>query len=170
MISTEIKKCFNGPLDQLTSEEELYKYFLKNIYQGNLKLYGANIKVFTTPIEDNKMQGFFHLTTKTQKQFNIKIRMKEPRAYFINHIPIMINNFNECEACNNTDCQKIKIWTAPYKSTKRTKLLYTCDSYSYIIILEHNKNEYYVITSYLIDEKGYLKNILDEYNKYKKTP
>ena len=31
---------------------------------------------------------------------------------------------------------KIKIWTAPYKNTKRTKLLYSNDLYSYIIILE----------------------------------
>lgn len=64
---------------------------------------------------------------------------------------------------------KIKIWTAPYKNTKRTKLLYSNDLYSYIIILERNKNDMYIISSYLIDEPGYLKNVLKEYNKYKKS-
>lgn len=64
---------------------------------------------------------------------------------------------------------KIKIWTAPYKNTKRTKLLYSNDLYSYIIILERNKNDMYIISSYLIDELGYLKNVLKEYNKYKKS-
>jgi hypothetical protein len=44
------------------------------------------IKVFTTPFEDNRMQVFFHLTTKTHKNFGIKIRMKEPQAYFINYV------------------------------------------------------------------------------------
>ena len=117
------------------------------------------------------MQGYFHLTTKTQKQFGIKIRMKEPRAYFINYIPIMINNFEKCKNCNNNNCNKINVWTAPFKNTKRTKLLYTDDNYnSYIIILERKKNEMYIVTSYLIDEPHYLDKILKEYDRYKKTP
>lgn len=87
-------KCgINGPLPETTTDDELYNYFIKNIYYGNLKIEGMNIKVFTTPFEDNKMQGFFHLTTKTQKKFGYKIRMKEKRAFFINYIVPMINNY-----------------------------------------------------------------------------
>lgn len=170
MISVEIKKCFDGPLSETTTDEELYNYFLKYIYQGDLKLHGSNIKVFTTPVVDGKMQGFFHITTKVQKQFNMKIRMKEPRAFFINHIPKMIGNFEKCSTCQNNECQKIKVWTAPYKNTKRTKLLYISEEYNYIIILEQKKNDWYLITSYLIEEKDYFRKILREYNKYKKTP
>lgn len=168
MTTTKIK-CINGPLPSNTTDEELYKFFLQNIYQGNLKIYGMNIKVFTTPFEDNRMQGYFHLTTKTQKQFEVKIRMKEKRAYFINYIPPMIKNYLKCNTCDNNDCNKIKIWTAPYKNTKRTKLLYYDNEFSYIIILERNKNDMYIISSYLIDEPGYLNKVLKEYNKYKKT-
>ncbi len=169
MILTDIKKCFVGPLHENTTDEELYDYFLENIYNGNLKIYGSNVKIFTTPIEDNKMQGFFHLTTKTQNKFGIKIRMKESRAYFINYVPIMINNFEKCKICENSECNKIKIWTAPYKNIKRTKLLYTDEYYSYIIILERKKDEIYIVTSYLIDEPHYLEKVMKEYNKYKKT-
>ena len=171
MIETKTKTCFNGPLSNKLTDDELYDYFLKNIYYEDLKIYGTSIKIFTTPVEDNRMQGYFHLTTKTQKQFGIKIRMKEPRAYFINYIPIMINNFEKCKNCNNNNCNKIKVWTAPFKNTKRTKLLYTDDNYnSYIIILERKKNEMYIVTSYLIDELHYLDKILKEYDRYKKTP
>lgn len=169
MITLKKTKCIEGPLSNKISDDELYHYFIKNIYQADLKINGTKVKVFTTPVEDNKIQGYFHLTTKTQKQFNVKIRMKEPRAYFINHIVPMINNFLSCNECDNEKCGKIKIWTAPYKKTKRTKLLYIEDNYSYIIILEKNKNDMYIISSYLIDEPGYLDNVLKEYNKYKKV-
>lgn len=169
MTLTTITKCFNEPLPKTYTDDELYNFFLTNICYGNLKINGMNIKVFTTPIEDNRMQGYFHLTTKTKKQFGIKIRMKEERAYFINYVPIMINNYMNCKTCNNTECNKIKIWTAPYKGTKRTKLLYSDDQYSYIITLEQNKNDMYIVTSYLIDEPHYLEKILKEYNTYKKT-
>ena len=114
------------------------------------------------------MQGFFHLTTKTQKTLGMKIRMKEPRAYFINYIAPMIKNYLNCPTCDDLECNKIKIWTAPYKNTKRTKLLYSDNLYNYIIILERNKNDMYIISSYLIDEPKYLQKVLKEYNKYKK--
>lgn len=163
-------KCeIDGPISSSITDDELYSYFLKNIYQNNLQINGMKIKVFTTPFEDNRMQGFFHLTTKTQKKFGIKIRMKEKRAYFINHIAPMISNYQNCALCSNIDCNKIKIWTAPYKNTKRTKLLYSGKSYNYLIILEKNKNDLYLITSYLVDEPNYLKKILAEYDLYKKT-
>ena len=170
MTLTPKEKCINGPLSYAASDDELYDFFIKNIYQGNLKINGMNIKVFTTPIEDNRMQGFFHLTTKIQKQFNFKIRLKEQRAYFINYIPIMLSNYSKCDNCDVRNCSKIKIWSAPYKQTKRTKLLYSDDKYSYLIVLEQKKNEFFIITSFLIDEPHYLNKILKEYEQYKKVP
>lgn len=65
--------------------------------------------MFTTPFEDNRMQGFFHLTTKTQKNYEIKIRMKEPRAYFINYVVTMIKNYLNCSTCDDLECSKIKV-------------------------------------------------------------
>ena len=163
-------KCgLNGPLPETITNDELYDYSIKNIYYGDLKINGMKIKVVTTPFEDNKMQGFFHLTTKTQKTLGMKIRMKEPRAYFINYIAPMIKNYMNCSTCNILECNKIKIWTAPYKNTKRTKLLYSDNVYSYIIILERKNNDMYIISSYLIDEPGYLQKVLKEYDKYKKV-
>lgn len=161
-------QCFKGPLSSTTSEDELYKFFLDEIYNGDLKIEGSNIKVFTSPVVDNKMQGFFHLTTKTQKQFGISIRMKEPRAYFINYIPIMIKNYKNCKTCNEKECNKIKIWTAPHKGVKRIKLLYYDCCNSYLIVLERNKNSLYIITSFLIDEPHYLEKVLAEYEINKK--
>ena len=166
MILTETY-CLTKPLPRTMTDDELYDYFIKNIYYGNLRLNGMDVKVFTKPFIDNRIQGYFHLTTRTEKKLGYIIRLKEERAYFINHIVPMINNYMKCNKCSNIDCNKIKIWIAPYKNTKRIKLLYSND-YNYIIILEQKKNEVYIISSYLIDEPGYLNNILKEYNKYKK--
>lgn len=74
--------------------------------------------MFTTPFEDNRMQEFFHPTTKIQKNFGIK----KPRAYFIKYVAPMIKNYLNCSAYDDLECNKIKVWTAPYKNTKRTKL------------------------------------------------
>ena len=162
-------RCFQGPLPVTTSDDELYEYFLREIYSGNLKIDGSAIKVFTTPVVDNRMQGFFHLTTRTQKNLGMTIRMKEPRAYFINYIPVMINNYKKCNDCEGDNCKKIIIWTAQKKGKKRTKLLY-CDNNNnnYLIVLERNKNDLYIVTSFLIDEPHYLEKILREYEDNKK--
>lgn len=169
MTLTKNKCGLNIPLPNTMTDDELYSYFVKNIYHGNLKINGMNVKVFTTPFEDNRMQGFFHLTTKTKKNFGIKIRMREQRAYFINYIVPMINNYSKCKTCDDNNCSKIKIWTAPYKNTKRTKILYSNHYHSYIIILEQKKNDMFIISSYLIDEPGYLNKVLKEYYKYQKN-
>lgn len=55
MILTKNKCVLNGPLPEITTDEELYDYFIKNIYYGDLKINGMKIKVFTTPFEDNRM-------------------------------------------------------------------------------------------------------------------
>ena len=161
--------CINGPLNRNLTDDELYDYFIKNIYQADIKLNGIQVKVFTTPFEDNRMQGYFHLTTKTEKKSNFKIRLKEDRAYYINHVAPMIDNYMNCDRCDNKECNKIKIWTAPFKGKKRTKLLYSTKEYSYLVVLEHDKKEIYIITSFLVNEKHYLSKILAEYNKYKKV-
>jgi len=161
-------RCFQGPLPVTTSDDELYEYFLREIYSGNLKIDGSAIKVFTTPVVDNRMQGFFHLTTRTQKNLGMTIRMKEPRAYFINYIPTMIKNYKNCSMCSEEGCNKIKIWTAPHKDKKRVKLLYYDDNNSYLIVLERDKNDLYIVTSFLIDEPHYLEKVLEEYEIYKK--
>ena len=75
MTLTKNKCGLSGPLPKTTTDDELYDYFIKNIYYGDLKINGMKIKVFTTPFEDNRMQGFFHLTTKTQKTLGMKIRI-----------------------------------------------------------------------------------------------
>lgn len=120
-----------------------YKTFLIFNYSNEIFIENLSNKIKLSEFEDNRMQGFFHLTTKTQKNFGIKIIMKEPRAYFINYVAPMIKNYLNCSTCD--------------------------DLHSYIIILEKNKNDMYIISSYLIDEPGYLQNVLKEYNKYKKV-
>ena len=84
MIEEDKRSCFNGPLPTTMTDDELYNFFIENIYNGNLRIYGNPVNVFRTPVIDNRMQGYFHITTSTQKKLGIKIRMKEPRAFFTN--------------------------------------------------------------------------------------
>lgn len=66
--------------------------------------------------------------------------------------------------------QQNKNMDCSIKNTRRIKLVYSDDKYSYIIILEQNKKDMYIVSSYLIDEPGYLEKVLKEYDKYKKVP
>lgn len=174
MISTEIKKCFKGPLDNTLSLEELYKYF-KSEVQSNVEMLkiGNNIVKFYSGlyVSSTEMysEAFHHVTTKRN---NRGIREPEERRFYINHIVPMIEHLSECKNCNNKDCFKIKLWTAPYNNKiKRTKILYICEDYNYLIILENDKirkNQLNIVTSYLAMEEGSKKSLLEEYEKYKK--
>lgn len=161
------EKCIISPFSKTISDDELYDFFVNNIWYGNLYFDGYLIRIFESPVVDGKVQGYFHLTTRVEKRFNMKLRLNEDRRYYINHVKFMIENYKKCENCIVDDCLKIKHWTIQYKDRKRIKLLYCTESYSYLIVLEKKKNEIYIVTSFLIDDKHYLSKILKEYEKCK---
>ena len=171
MTLIKTKECFDEPLDNTLSMDELYKYFTSNIQNQELKIENFKITFLKgLNIETMRAEAFYHITTKKD---NRGIRIEEERRFYINHIVPMIDNVNNCQSCDNNACSKIKIWTAPFNNrTNRTKLLYIGDNYNYLIILENDKkikNQLNIVTSYLGNEPWFLDKILKEYNKYKKT-
>ena len=172
-MTSKTKTCFPSKLEDSLELEELYNYFSKEIQSQDLYLYGNNVKFFLgLHVTSSEMypEALHHITTKKDKKTGI--RTPEERRFYINHIVPMIRHVHECKDCTNIECVKIKIWTKPHNNrTIRTKLLYIGDNYNYMIILENDhkrRNELNVVTSYLGNEKGFLKKTLEEYQKYKK--
>lgn len=146
--------------------DRAYKIFKKEIIDDNIIFKGKEVKTREYPIIDNKVQSFFHIISEENKK-GIKMRLYKPeRVRRIPYISKMIENYNECQTCNNNRCSKIKVWTAPYKGKiSRTKLFLEDDDY--IIILEERNNYYLLISAYVVDRPDRKTDLLKEYNKYK---
>ena len=172
-MTSKTKECFEPPLNNNLTMDELYKYFSKEVQTQELYLFGNAVKFFSgLHITSTSMypECFYHITTKKDKKTGLRI--EEKRRFYINHIVPMIKHIEDCKNCDNDNCSKIKMWSKPHNNRiTRTKLLYIGDTYNYMIILENdhkNKNQLNVVTSYLGNEEWFLKTTLAEYNKYKK--
>lgn len=145
--------------------DRAYQVFKKEIIDEKLIFKGKEVKTREFPIIDNKVQSFFHIISEESKK-GIKIRLyKTERVRFIPYISKMIENYNECQRCND-NCSKIKVWSAPYKGKiLRTKLF--LEDENYIIILEERKKYYLLISAYVVDRPDRKADLLKEYNKYK---
>lgn len=117
-------------------------------------------------IEDGKIQGFFHAISEEKKINGFKMRFyKDCRLELCNHIKPLIENYDKCNECSN-NCN-IKVWTAPYENTYRTKFFF--EPLDYIVIIEDRKIDYILVTAYVVDRKDRKDDILKEYKKYSKT-
>ena len=166
------RKCFEPPLNNFTMDE-LFIYFQTEVRNQKMCLYGNTVKFLEgLHVTSTEMypECFHHVTTKKDKKTGI--RNPEERRFYINHIVPMLKHVEECKNCDNEECSKIKMWIKPHNNrVKRTKLLYIADNYSYMVILEPDhkiKNQFNIVTSYLGNESWFLKQTLEEYEKYKK--
>ncbi len=145
--------------------EKAYIIFKKSLIDNEIKYNDKLIKVRELPIEDNKVQGFFHVISEKDKTLGLRL-YKEDRIKYVPYIAEIIKNYNKCKTCSNKTCLKIKIWSAPYKGKiERIKLYYEQDNY--IVILEKRSNYYQLVSAYVVDRKDRKEDILKEYNKYK---
>lgn len=142
-----------------------YLVFKDDLIKQEIKFNGIPVKIREIPIEDNKVQGFFHVISEQDKRSKIRL-YKEERVKYIPFISKMIMEFEKCKHCTE-DCPKIKIWTAPYlgkNSILRTKIFF--EKYDYIVILEKRNNYYQLVTAYVVDRKDRREDLLKEYTKY----
>lgn len=146
--------------------ERAYKIFKETLMDNEIYYKGIPVKVRDLPIEDNKVQGFFHVISECDKKSRIRL-YKNERVKFIPFISKMITEFSKCEECSE-DCSKIKIWSAPYlgkESIQRVKIYF--EEYDYIVILEKRNTYYQLITAYVVDRDDRRLDLLKEYAKYK---
>lgn len=158
-------------IDKRTNEsmkdyhERAYIVFKETLMKSKVLYSGLPVKVREIPIEDNKVQGFFHVISEQDKRSGIRL-YKDERVKYIPFISKLIMEFDKCENCTEP-CPKIKIWTAPYlgkESIQRVKIYY--EKYDYIVILEKRKDYYQLVTAYVVDRKDRRDDLLREYKKY----
>lgn len=146
--------------------ERAYLVFKEDLMKREIKFNDMPVRVREIPIEDNKVQGFFHVISEQDKKSKIRL-YKEERVKYIPLISKMITGFEKCKHCTEI-CPKIKIWTAPYlgkPSIPRVKIFF--EKYDYIVILEKRNSYYQLVTAYVVDRKDRREDLLKEYEKYK---
>jgi len=144
--------------------DRAYEIFRDTLIMQEIKFNDMPVKVREMPMEDNKVQGFFHIISEENKRNKIRL-YKDERVKYIPFIAKMITEFHKCQNCTE-NCSKIKVWTAPYlgkESVLRTKIFF--EEYDYIVILEKRKTYYQLVTAYVVDRKDRREDLLKEYQK-----
>lgn len=160
---TPIEKNENESINDY--HNRAYNIYKKEIVDSILNFKGKKVITREYPIEDGKVQSFFHIISEQNKN-GLKIRLyKNERVKFIPYISEIIKNYYKCENCIES-CSKIKVWSAPYKNKIYRTKLYLEDE-DYIIILEERKEYYLLISAYVVDRLDRKEDLLKEYNKYK---
>ena len=77
-----------------------YLVFKDNLIKQEIKFNGMPVKVREIPIEDNKVQGFFHVISEQDKRSKIRL-YKEERVKYIPFISKMITEFEKCKYCTD---------------------------------------------------------------------
>lgn len=170
-MTLKTDQCLPSPLNNNLSLDELYNYYRNNVenqkvyLNGNLVKFFSGLRISSTEIYP---EAFHHITTKKDKTNGI--RVPEERRFYINYIVPMIKNYESCNNCGNKRCLNLKMWTKTYTNRKkRVMLLYSKEDFNYMVVLEYDhkkKNELNVITSYLANEKWFIKKANKDYEKY----
>lgn len=165
--------CSNLPQPYVFSKKEndhqkrdrVYLEFIRSL-NNNFTYKQKNIRLRDKPIEDGKLQAFFHVISEEKNINGVKMRFyKAERLERCNLIKPILECFEKCPKCVNT-C-KIRVWTAPYGNLFRTKFYF--EELEYIVIIEERKNtnDYILVTAYVVDRNDRKNDLLREYNKYK---
>lgn len=141
-----------------------YTIFKNELIDNIINFNELPVKVREIPVEDNKVQGFFHVISEQDKRSKIRL-YKNERVKYIPYISKLITEYFKCQSCVE-EC-KIKIWTAPYLgkiNQQRTKIYFEREKY--IVILEKRKTYYQLVTAYVVDREDRHEDLLKEYRKY----
>lgn len=147
-------------LEQFNGDYKKYDKFLYNeIYlgeltEGSLRFNNKKVSFKKHPIECDKEQTYFHLTTKSTNK-GIPLSEREPdlrRCERLHWIRPSLET-DHVDLCGLSCFVK---YVEPYKNTERTHLFN--EQERYLIILEERENYYLLITAFYIHENQYLQS------------
>ena len=144
-------------------EDELYKIFRETIVDGYPVFKGRPVRIRRHPMEYDREEAFWHVTCQDYAKDGK--RLPDPRrCERIRWVRAFIDN---CECCRETcrECDGMLMWSAPYKSGQRVKIL--LEEEHYVVILEPRDNYVLLITAYYIDHEHSLRKMLKEYDAIK---
>lgn len=142
----------------------LYYIFKEDLVINKPSFKGVPVNIRKFPYDDNKEEAYYHITCKDYIGDNNRVPDFR-RCERIRWVRAFIENWNQCNNCDLSECEGLKIWEEPYKNKIRVNIL--LKEQKYVVILEKRKNFYLLITAFYLDYEHALKKKLDKFNKYK---
>ena len=145
-------------------EDFLYSIFKRDFIDSHPVFEQKRIAVRKEPIEFGKEEAFFHVTC----QDYLKDRDRVPdlrRCERIRWIRAFVENYN-CDPGLCLNCDGVKVWSEPYKSTSRVHIL--LEEERYMVVIERRETYCLLITAFYFDQDHKLKKKLKHYDTYSK--
>lgn len=141
--------------------DKCYQVYLDEIFKGNLTFLGKKIHYDNnTKEDDDKHACFWHLITRTIKEFNERYPNRE-RMERLRWTPFILKNHMSVE---------ITCWEELVHTKNRGKKYQTFlwdKKHEFVVILEkQNKNTYRLVSSYCVDEKWAKQNFKNKCKKH----
>lgn len=144
-------------------EAALYAIFKSDFIDNHPYFEGKQVNIRKHPMEYNKEEAFFHVTC----QDYLKDGERVPdfrRCERIRWVRSFIENYN-CDASLCPECEGIKVWNEPYKSTTRVHIL--LEEEKYMVVVERRVNYCLLVTAFYFDKDHTLEKKIKHYEKYK---
>lgn len=143
-------------------ENALYSIFKADFVDSRPSFEGKQVNIRRHPIEYNKEEAFFHVTC----QDYLKDGQRVPdfrRCERIRWVRSFIENY-QCDNSKCPDCDGIKVWSEPYKSTTRVHILF--EEERYMVVLERRESYCLLITAFYFDHDHALEKKLKHFERY----
>lgn len=154
--------------DWMAYEDELYRIFRKTIVEGCPTFGGLPVRIRRHPMEFGREEAFWHVTCQDYAKEGQRLPDIR-RCERIRWVRAFIDNC-ECRKPVCVECNGMLIWSAPYRSTRRVKIL--LEEERYVVILEPRREYVLLITAYYVDHDHSLRKLVKEYEgeKQRRAP
>lgn len=135
--------------------EYIYKLYLSDFQENDTYYKGKKVKTFTELGYNLKQKTFNHITTENNQQDRLYNLLRMERYHWIKKII----EGDSCQRCDEL---------AVFKDRKGNKenILIWCRQTDFLVVLEKRKNDYYLITAYVIQYSNKRKELESKYTKF----
>lgn len=139
-------------------ENALYDYFEKHYLKAALYFKGSRIQFRHQPIENEKIEAFYHIICKNYTE-KINRQPDAERIIRISWTRAFIENYNCTYDCCN---EKPLHW---YQRGNKDAIKHYIYFQRYLVIMEERKNYFLFITAFFVEEEYYHRKLLKDYQK-----
>ena len=143
-------------------EDLLYSIFKCDFIEDHPEFEGKRVAIRKEPIEYGKEEAFFHVTCQDYLKDGERVPDLR-RCERIRWVRAFIENYG-CDPSLCPECDGVKVWSEPYKSTSRVHML--LEEERYMVVIERRGSYCLLITAFYFDQDHKLKKKLKHYDIY----
>lgn len=154
-------KDFNN--DWNDYQDAIYNIFKADLVENPPSLDGKTIKIRWHPIECDKPEAFFHVTSQDYRKDGNRLPDFR-RCERIRWIKAFIQNY-KCDSSLCESCEGVKVWKEPYQNKVRVHILLKEEKY--IVVVEPRLNYCLLITAFYVEYNHVLEKKLKHYKEFR---